>query len=81
MNTDTTFTNQGEANKQELARDDSQCHNNSMSSSPQLIAVAGPNGAGKSTLAPHLLRDAMGVREFVDTETWELLVKGNHDDR
>jgi len=39
-----------------------------MSESPQLIVIAGPNGAGKSTLAPHLLRDALGIKEFVNAD-------------
>lgn len=39
-----------------------------MSESPQLIVIAGPNGAGKSTLAPHLLRDALGIDEFVNAD-------------
>lgn len=39
------------------------------SESPQLIVLAGPNGAGKSTLAPHLLRDALGIKEFVNADT------------
>jgi predicted ABC-type ATPase len=40
-----------------------------MTSPAQLIVLAGPNGAGKSTLAPHLLRDALGIREFVNADT------------
>lgn len=36
---------------------------------PQLIVIAGPNGAGKSTLAPFLLRDALGLTEFVNADT------------
>jgi predicted ABC-type ATPase len=36
---------------------------------PQLIVIAGPNGAGKSTLAPLLLRDALGLTEFVNADT------------
>ncbi|MBD3672526.1 MAG: zeta toxin family protein [Planctomycetaceae bacterium] len=39
-----------------------------MSESPQLILIAGPNGAGKSTLAPHLLRDVLGINEFVNAD-------------
>ena len=35
---------------------------------PQLIVLAGPNGAGKSTLAPHLLRDTLGINEFVNAD-------------
>lgn len=36
---------------------------------PNVIVIAGPNGAGKSTLAPHLLRDALGILEFVNADT------------
>ncbi len=36
---------------------------------PQVILIAGPNGAGKSTLAPHLLRDTLGLTEFVNADT------------
>lgn len=38
-------------------------------SSPQVILIAGPNGAGKSTLAPILLRDKLGVLEFINADT------------
>ncbi len=36
---------------------------------PDVIVISGPNGAGKSTLAPHLLRDAFGIVEFVNADT------------
>lgn len=36
---------------------------------PDVIVIAGPNGAGKSTLAPALLRDTIGVLEFVNADT------------
>jgi len=36
---------------------------------PLVVIVAGPNGAGKSTAAPHLLRDALEVSEFVNADT------------
>lgn len=36
--------------------------------SPNLILIAGPNGAGKSTAAPILLRDFLGVVEFVNAD-------------
>jgi len=39
------------------------------SESPHLILIAGPNGAGKSTAAPVLLRDFLGVVEFVNADT------------
>ena len=39
-----------------------------MSKSPQLILLAGPNGAGKSTLAPTLLRDRLGLTEYVNAD-------------
>ena len=37
-------------------------------SSPSLIALAGPNGAGKSTAGPSLLKDTLGVTEFVNAD-------------
>ena len=37
-------------------------------SMPQLIVIAGPNGAGKSTSAPHVLRRALRVTEFVNAD-------------
>lgn len=36
--------------------------------SPNLIIMAGPNGAGKSTVAPVLLRDTLGVTQFVNPD-------------
>jgi predicted ABC-type ATPase len=36
---------------------------------PQIIIIAGPNGAGKSTLAPFLLRDKLGLLEYVNADT------------
>jgi predicted ABC-type ATPase len=35
---------------------------------PGVVVLAGPNGAEKSTAAPVLLRDALGVTEFVDAD-------------
>lgn len=35
---------------------------------PSLIALAGPNGAGKSTAGPALLKDALGITEFVNAD-------------
>ena len=35
---------------------------------PSLIALAGPNGAGKSTAGPTLLKDTLGVTEFVNAD-------------
>jgi predicted ABC-type ATPase len=35
---------------------------------PQVIIIAGPNGAGKTTSAPFLLRDEMGVQEYVNAD-------------
>ncbi len=35
---------------------------------PSLIALAGPNGAGKSTAGPALLKDTLGVTEFVNAD-------------
>jgi predicted ABC-type ATPase len=36
---------------------------------PNVIVLAGPNGAGKTTAAPRLLRDMLGVVEFVNADT------------
>lgn len=36
---------------------------------PNVVIIAGPNGAGKSTLAPALLRDTLGVSEYVNADT------------
>jgi predicted ABC-type ATPase len=35
---------------------------------PHLVVVAGPNGAGKTTAAPRLLRDTLGIVEFVNAD-------------
>lgn len=35
---------------------------------PHTIVIAGPNGAGKTTLAPFLLRDRLGLREYVNAD-------------
>ena len=40
-----------------------------MSENPKIIVIAGCNGAGKSTIAPHLLRDAFGLKDFVNADT------------
>jgi predicted ABC-type ATPase len=40
-----------------------------MSSKPKIIVIAGCNGAGKSTIAPHLLRDAFELKDFVNADT------------
>lgn len=34
-----------------------------------MIVISGANGAGKSTLAPHLLRDTLGIYEYVNADT------------
>ena len=36
---------------------------------PNVIVLAGPNGAGKTTAAPKVLREALGVVEFVNADT------------
>lgn len=36
---------------------------------PDVVVISGPNGAGKSTLAPHLLRDGLGIFEYVNADT------------
>ncbi|GIK19344.1 MAG: hypothetical protein DYG93_05560 [Leptolyngbya sp. PLA2] len=35
---------------------------------PSVVILAGPNGAGKTTAAPFVLRDALGVDEFVNAD-------------
>jgi predicted ABC-type ATPase len=35
---------------------------------PEVIVIAGPNGAGKSTIAPAVLRDHLGIAEFVNAD-------------
>lgn len=37
-------------------------------SRPNVVIVAGPNGSGKSTAAPALLRDYLGIKEFVNAD-------------
>lgn len=36
---------------------------------PNVVVLAGPNGAGKSTTGPALLRDTLGITEFVNADT------------
>jgi predicted ABC-type ATPase len=35
---------------------------------PTIVVIAGPNGAGKSTAAPYLLKQALGILEFVNAD-------------
>lgn len=35
---------------------------------PSIVALAGPNGAGKSTAGPDLLRETLGLTEFVNAD-------------
>ena len=35
---------------------------------PIVVVIAGPNGAGKSTAAPYLLKQALGIFEFVNAD-------------
>ncbi len=37
-------------------------------SSPSVVALAGPNGAGKSTTGPPLLKETLGVTQFVNAD-------------
>ena len=39
-----------------------------LDSKHSIVIVAGPYGAGKTTAAPFLLRDALGVREYVNAD-------------
>ncbi len=34
---------------------------------PNVVALAGPNGAGKSTAGPALLKEALGITDFVQS--------------
>jgi len=43
---------------------------------PQVIVIAGPNGAGKTTLAPFLLRDTLGLLEYVNADPIALGLSG-----
>ncbi len=36
---------------------------------PNVVVIARPNGAGKSTLGPALLRDTLGILEYVNADT------------
>jgi predicted ABC-type ATPase len=36
---------------------------------PNVVLIAGPNGSGKTTAAPALLRDQVGITEFVNADT------------
>lgn len=42
----------------------------------QLVVIAGPNGAGKTTLAPFLLRDKLGLLEYVNADPIALGLSG-----
>jgi predicted ABC-type ATPase len=35
---------------------------------PRIVILAGPNGAGKTTASKHLLRDALGIGEFINAD-------------
>ena len=35
---------------------------------PSIVVLAGPNGAGKSTAAPLILKEALGIAEFVNAD-------------
>jgi predicted ABC-type ATPase len=39
-----------------------------MDARPSLVVLAGPNGAGKSTVAPILIRDTLGIHDFVNAD-------------
>jgi len=43
---------------------------------PQVIVIAGPNGAGKTTMSPFLLRDKLGVLEYVNADPIALGLSG-----
>ncbi|GAB6041935.1 zeta toxin family protein [Endothiovibrio diazotrophicus] len=48
---------------------------------PRIVILAGPNGAGKSTSAPRILRDALGVDEFVNADVIAQGLSGLHPER
>jgi predicted ABC-type ATPase len=48
---------------------------------PLVMVIAGANGAGKSTVAPSLLRDTLGVREFVNADAIAAGLSGFDPDR
>ena len=50
-------------------------------SSRHVVVLAGPNGAGKTTIAPSLLRDSLGVEEFVNADTLAQGLSGFAPDR
>ena len=35
---------------------------------PQVVVIAGPNGAGKTTLSPFLLRDKLGLLDYINAD-------------
>src|SRR2546423_8100082 len=47
-----------------------------MAETPHIIIIAGPNGAGKTTLAPLLLRDKLGLLEYVNADPIALGLSG-----
>jgi predicted ABC-type ATPase len=47
-----------------------------VSTKPTVAVIAGPNGAGKSTAAPVLLRDTLGLVEFVNADAVALGLSG-----
>ncbi len=49
-------------------------------SSPNVVVVAGPNGSGKSTAAPSLLRDYLGLTEFVNADVIAQGLSGFHSE-
>jgi predicted ABC-type ATPase len=48
---------------------------------PSIVVLAGPNGAGKSTAAPRILKDALGIAEFVNADVIALGLSGFEPDR
>lgn len=51
------------------------------SAQPLVVVIAGSNGAGKTTVAPFLLRDALGLREFVNADAIATGISGFDPDR
>jgi len=38
-------------------------------SQPRIVILAGPNGAGKSTASQLIIRDELGIRDFINADT------------
>ncbi|HIJ82431.1 MAG TPA: AAA family ATPase [Desulfuromonadales bacterium] len=48
---------------------------------PHVIVIAGSHGAGKTTIAPALLKDALGISEFVNADLIAAGLSAFHPDK